>query len=192
VAVVARPVGHRKGDPVPIIDNGRMNAPPSEPHVPAETSVCLLSRVDDTGRAQVLLGLKKRGFGQGKIVGLGGHLEAGESAGDAAVREVHEESGVVVDPASLMFRGEIAFRFPNRPSWDLNIAIFVTERWTGEPAESEEIAPQWFYAGDLPYDGMWQDARHWLPRVLDGERLVARFTFADDCETLAQTDCRAL
>jgi 8-oxo-dGTP diphosphatase len=32
---------------------------------------------------------------------------------------------------------------------------------------------------------MWDDARHWLPRVLAGERLRATFSYADDCETVA-------
>ena len=33
---------------------------------------------------------------------------------------------------------------------------------------------------------MWDDARYWLPRVLAGERLRATFTYAADCETVAE------
>jgi 8-oxo-dGTP diphosphatase len=32
---------------------------------------------------------------------------------------------------------------------------------------------------------MWDDARHWLPRVLAGERLRATFSYEADCETVA-------
>ena len=46
------------------------------------------------GRTEVLLGRKKRGLGTGRYVGLGGKLEAGESALDAIVREIAEEAGV--------------------------------------------------------------------------------------------------
>ncbi len=35
----------------------------------------------DEQKRQVLLGLKKRGFGQGKLVGLGGKVEPGEATG---------------------------------------------------------------------------------------------------------------
>ena len=37
---------------------------------------------------QVLLGMKKRGFGVGKWNGFGGKLEPGESFAEGAVREV--------------------------------------------------------------------------------------------------------
>lgn len=37
----------------------------------------------------------------------------------------------------------------------------------------------------LPFTQMWDDAPHWLPRVLAGERLRATFSYADDNETVA-------
>ena len=46
----------------------------------------------------MLLGHKKTGFGTGKIVALGGHVEPGESPAQAAAREVKEEAGLHVTP----------------------------------------------------------------------------------------------
>ena len=37
----------------------------------------------------------------------------------------------------------------------------------------------------LPVDRMWDDGKHWLPRVLVGERLRAVFSYAPDNETVA-------
>jgi 8-oxo-dGTP diphosphatase len=151
------------------------------------TCLCLLiSEGGDRGR-EVLLGHKKTGLGLGKIVGLGGHVELDESPAEAAVREVREESGIGVRVDSLTELAHVTFLFPARPSWDMDVVVFASAAWSGQPVETEEIRPQWFSVSDLPFDRMWDDARHWLPRVLAGERLAATFTYAPDCETVADT-----
>lgn len=149
------------------------------------TCLCLLTRTSDHGTREVLLGHKKRGFGTGKVASLGGHVEPGESPEAAAVREVKEESGIRVNPGSLAWVATLTFLFPAHPSWDMDVEIFTAADWTGEPAESDEIRPQWFPVTALPFDQMWQDSARWLPRVLSGEKLRATFTYADDNETLA-------
>jgi 8-oxo-dGTP diphosphatase len=148
------------------------------------TCLCLLTKTSGDGAAEVLLGYKKTGFGTGKIVALGGHVEPGESAAEAAAREVKEESGIRVAPGSLAAAAHVTFIFPAHPSWDMEVEIFTTANWSGQPSESEEIRPQWFPVTALPFDRMWQDAGQWLPRVLAGERLRATFTYADDNETI--------
>jgi len=156
------------------------------------TCLCLLLRTRDDGVREVLLGLKKTGFGTGKIVALGGHIEPGESAAEAAAREVTEESGIQVLPGALAEAARVTFRFPVRPSWDMGVAIFTCHDWTGEAAESQEIKPEWFPVAALPFSRMWQDAPHWLPRVLAGERLQATFSYAADCETVADASVAPL
>lgn len=148
------------------------------------TCLCLIRR-QVAGRPEVLLGLKKSGFGAGKWVGLGGHIEPGEKPVAAAVREVAEESALVVPADSLQHRASIEFRFPSRPSWDQTAEVFVTSVYHGELAESEEIAPRWFAEDSLPLPLMWDDARYWLPRVLAGERVDVVITFSHDCATVA-------
>lgn len=149
------------------------------------TCLCLLTRTGTDGELEVLLGYKKTGLGTGKIVGLGGHVEPGESPAEAAAREAKEESGIQVTFDSLLAMAHLTFLFPAHPSWDMDVEIFTTADWAGQAAETEEIRPQWFPVAALPYDRMWQDASHWLPRVLAGERLTATFTYADDNESVA-------
>lgn len=67
----------------------------------------------------------------------------------------------------------------------MDVDIFTMADWTGGPAESEEIRPQWFPVAVLPFAQMWDDTPRWLPRVLAGERLRATFTYASDNETVA-------
>jgi 8-oxo-dGTP diphosphatase len=150
------------------------------------TCLCLLTRISADGQRQVLLGYKKTGLGTGKIVGLGGHVEPGESPAVAAAREVKEESGIHVAPEALAEAAYVAFWFPVRRHWNMEAWIYTSADWSGEAVETEEIMPRWFPVTELPLDRMWDDARYWLPRVLAGERISAVFTYADDCETVLE------
>jgi 8-oxo-dGTP diphosphatase len=137
---------------------------------------------------ELLLGFKKTGFGAGRWVGLGGHVEPGEKPAQAAVREVAEESSLTVSPDTLEHRARIEFRFPARPSWDQTADVYVTSVFSGEPADSDEVAPRWFAEDALPFDQMWDDARYWLPRVLAGQQVAVRISFAADCATVASIE----
>ena len=149
-----------------------------------EVCVCYLTRLSDSGAPQVLLGRKKKGLGLGNIVGLGGKLEPGESALDAAVREVEEESGLIVSADALTAMGVLTYLFPHKPAWSQRSNVFVTDRFSGTPRESDELNPVWFTIADLPVDEMWDDARHWLPGVLAGVPVEATFTFGEDLATV--------
>jgi 8-oxo-dGTP diphosphatase len=157
---------------------------------PVRTCLALLTRPAPAspGAAEsleVLLGFKKTGFGAGRWVGLGGHIEAGEEPADAAVREVAEESSLIVAASALTQLASLNFIFPARPAWNQTAEVFVATEFSGQAAESDELIPRWFGIGSLPLDGMWDDARYWLPLVLAGRQVVADITFADDCATVA-------
>jgi len=140
---------------------------------------------DGTDGPEVLLGEKRRGLGAGRLVGPGGKVEAGEPPVAAAVREVAEEVGLRLDPADLEARGTLDYRFPYRPSWSQVSDVFVCRRWQGSPTGSDELVPRWIPVDAVPYDAMWDDARYWLPGVLAGGTVDARFTFAEDDATVA-------
>ena len=54
-----------------------------------ETTLCLLRRNEE-----ILLAMKKRGFGEGKYNGVGGKIEGTETPEAAMLRETKEEIGV--------------------------------------------------------------------------------------------------
>ena len=155
------------------------------PVSPYQVCVAFLLRDGADGRTEVLLGHKKTGLGSGNIVGLGGKIEPGETALEAIVREIEEESSLVVDPADLTEMGLVKFAFPFRENWSQDSTVFVARRWTGEPQESDEVAPHWYPVDALPLDGMWDDAKHWLPAVLAGAPVLGDFTFGEDCATVS-------
>ena len=135
---------------------------------------------------RILLGMKKRGFGAGKINGFGGKLNKGESILDAAVRELFEEVGLEAGVESLNKVGELEFRFPHQveEGWDQLVHVFVVESWDGEPRESEEMGFDWYDFDKIPFEHMWDDDKHWLPKVLDGKKVRGKFSFGKDNSTI--------
>lgn len=55
------------------------------------------------GQRRVLLVERGKEPFKGKLVLPGGHIEPGESPAEAAIRELREETGLVVDPARLHY-----------------------------------------------------------------------------------------
>jgi 8-oxo-dGTP diphosphatase len=123
---------------------------------------------------EVLLIRKKKGFGAGKINGVGGRVEPGERPEEAAVREVFEEVGVRV--RSLEPAGTLEFySADSEPDWLIH--VFLSRDFEGEPRESEEASPRWYRLGELPFDEMWEDDRVWLRYALSGKRVEGRFWY---------------
>lgn len=146
----------------------------------------LVLPIDGDPPRRVLLGLKKEGFGAGKITGFGGKVEPDETPAMAAGRELKEETGIMVSDSELCEVGELCFCFPRRPVWNQLVHVFIARRWTGIPQEGREMRPSWYGVHELPYDQMWQDASYWLPRFVAGERIRGQFVFDGDNETVLE------
>lgn len=155
----------------------------------APLEMCLvLVRDIVAGEAVLLLGEKRRGFGRGRLVAPGGKIDAGETPRDAAVRELYEETGLVVGPENLQPSGVLDFAFPHGDSRPLRAHVFVTTQHRGALSPSDEIDGHWIRESDLPYHRMWADARHWLPCALAGSLHAASFSYGPDGVTLERVD----
>lgn len=134
---------------------------------------------------QVLLAMKKRGFGAQRYNGVGGKVEAHERIEEALVRECQEEIGVT--PLHYWKVAEHDFlQTESDQPWRMYVHVYLCDRWKGEPVETEEMAPEWFAAAAIPYDKMWQDDEHWLPQVLTGSKIWGQFSFDKQDNMLTQ------
>lgn len=122
---------------------------------------------------EILLAMKKRGFGVGHWNGCGGKLDAGETVEQALIRECQEEIGVT----PTKYEKVAIHDFIMESHEDFEAHTFVATEWEGEPIETEEMAPRWFKKTDIPYQQMWPDDIVWLPAVLQGKKLRTSFVF---------------
>jgi len=76
----------------------------------------------------------------------------------------------------------LTFIFPHKQDWNQKVHVFFIEKWEGNLNESEEMKPKWFEIDEIPYEQMWSDDIHWLPRVLKGEKVNGKFTFNEKDE----------
>jgi len=134
---------------------------------------------------EVLLAMKKRGFGEGKWNGSGGKVEQSETPLQAAVRETEEE--LHVTPRNLQKVGEIDFYLLEEPDLNHYTHIYTTAEWDGDPEETEEMRPQWFKISEIPYDHMWGDDRYWLPDAIAGKRFKAMYKLDKDDNIVEST-----
>lgn len=137
----------------------------------------------DQNKKRILLGYKKRGFGVGKINGIGGKKEEGETIEEAAIREGIEEVGIKF--LDLVKVATLDFYFPyvdNPKKWNQQVIVFICNKWEGEPTETEEIKPEWFNLDAIPHHRMWSDDIYWFPKVLAGQTINASFLFNRDLE----------
>jgi len=125
---------------------------------------------------KVLLGMKKRGFGEGRWNGFGGKVEKGESIEDSVLREIKEEASIV--PKDICKRGIFEFTFEGDLQI-LEVHFFSAQDFDGEPTESEEMRPQWFHQNEVPFDDMWPDDIIWFDLFLQGKNFKAKFHFKD-------------
>jgi len=132
-----------------------------------QVTLCLLIKNN-----QVLLAMKKRGFGEGWWNGTGGKVKKDESLEEAAIRETKEE--ISVTPTKMTKVAIIDFYFQDTEDWNQQMIVYLVTDWIGEPKESEEMKPQWFNKNQLPLEKMWPADKIWMPMVLSGKKLKGK------------------
>jgi len=125
---------------------------------------------------KILLGLKKKGFGEGNWNGFGGKLEPNETIEQSLIRELMEEASLEV--ISYEKVGVVEFEFEGKEDI-LEVHYYKILDFDGEPTESEEMLPKWFSIHELPFDKMWADDKYWMPLFFKNKKFKGKFWFKD-------------
>ncbi len=140
------------------------------------TNLCLIRKGD-----QILLAMKKRGFGVGRWNGYGGKVLPTETVEDALERETKEESGLTIKNYRKI--GFLTFDNVDRI---VEMHMYETSDFSGELIETEEMAPKWFSIEDLPYSEMWPSDFLWYPYYFAGKTFEGEVVFDKDHNILSQ------
>jgi 8-oxo-dGTP diphosphatase len=127
-----------------------------------EGVVCFLVRNE-----RVLLALIEYPDKQKFWNGLGGYIEDGESLKDAVIREIFEETDIVINQEELVKMAEIKLNS------DLLLHVFIVNNWScGNTIKDKTIKElKWFYKNNLPYKDMHENNNKWLPYIMDGKKI---------------------
>jgi 8-oxo-dGTP diphosphatase len=138
-------------------------------------TLCYLKRA---GKTLMVHRIKKAGdMHFGKWNGLGGKLEPGETPEECALREIWEESGLIVTKPVL--KGLLTFpAFANDEDW--YAFVFVAYEFEGELIDSPEGVLQWIEDAELFNLNLWEGDKIFLPWLERTGFFSGKFVYRND------------
>ena len=117
---------------------------------------------------------KKNDVHEGKWNGLGGKFEQGESPEECVIREVKEESGLLIKNPKL--RGFITFpMFDGKKDW--YVFLFTAPEFEGKLIDSHEGSLGWIPNENLLDLNLWDGDRIFIPWLFEDKFFSAKFVY---------------
>lgn len=117
---------------------------------------------------------KKNDVHEGKWNGLGGKFEAGETPEECAIREVKEESGLLMKNPRL--HGFITFpMFDGKKDW--YVFLFTAREFEGELIDSHEGKLEWIDDDKLLDLNLWEGDKIFIPWLFQEKFFSAKFIY---------------
>jgi 8-oxo-dGTP diphosphatase len=105
---------------------------------------------------------------------LGGKFEKGESPEECAIREVKEESGLIMKNPKL--RGFITFpMFDGKKDW--YVFLFTAHEFEGKLIDSREGTLEWIHNGKLFDLNLWEGDKVFIPWLFQEKFFSAKFVY---------------
>ena len=103
---------------------------------------------------------------EGKWIGIGGHMEDGESPEECVVREVREETGLVLKE----FRYRALVTFTSDLYETEYMHLFTADKFEGDIADNcEEGELEWIESDKIMELPMWEGDRMFIPLIKDDD-----------------------
>ncbi len=129
-------------------------------------------------------------FHEGKYVGIGGRLEPGETPLECILREIGEETGYILKPEEIEFRGYIYFDEIHRnkmnedlPAYNWLVFIYFVQVKDKIDFMNPEGELSWFQITEIPYEHMWAGDKIFTPKILETKEIFeAHFDYDEGDE----------
>ena len=109
---------------------------------------------------------KKKDVNKDKWIGVGGHAEGNETPQECLLREVKEETGLLL--TSYKFRGLITFISDEYEAEMM--CLFTADGQTGELITCDEGELEWVKKSDVPQLPTWEGDAQFLKLLLEDEK----------------------
>lgn len=109
---------------------------------------------------------KKKDVNKDKWIGVGGHAEGNETPQECLLREVKEETGLLL--TSYKFRGLITFIIDEYEAEMM--CLFTADGYTGELITCDEGELEWVKKSDVPQLPTWEGDAQFLKLLLEDEK----------------------
>lgn len=117
---------------------------------------------------------KKQDMHEGKWNGLGGKFEEGESPEECVIREIKEESGLIIQNPKL--KGFITFpEFDGFDDW--YVFLFTVEHFSGDLIDSKEGELKWIPDNEVTKLPLWEGDRIFIPWLSEDKFFSAKFIY---------------
>ena len=119
---------------------------------------------------------KKKDINKEKWIGVGGHLEEGESKEQALIREIKEETGL--DVLHYIYRGELLFV---NNDFEEVMYLYLVDEVKGEITDCDEGELAWIKKEDLMSLNMWEGDYKFLPLLINTDEFIRlKLIYKDD------------
>ena len=107
---------------------------------------------------------KKIDVNKGKYIGVGGHVEINETIEEALIREVKEETGLLLN--SYIKRGIVIFVLNG---YEEEMHVFTSEDFSGNLIECNEGELSWVDKNKLMSLNLWEGDKYFLEKLINNK-----------------------
>ena len=137
----------------------------------------ILTYIEKVGCYLILYRNKKENdLNEGKWLGIGGHIESGETRDMAMIREVKEETNL--DVLSYKYRGKVLF---TADDYQEIMYLFTVDSFKGEIGDCNEGTLQFVPKTDIFSLNMWEGDKYFLEALAnDEDEFEMELTYKND------------